>query len=119
MSEVKRYTGKLIQIYPKSLETNDEWVKRLIKESGCKMPDYNNVPEDPFVWLDDACWRKYIIHKGQVFKVLESIEHDPYDYFAEAKKMTNGEINFHVMYYDGGSSLDETICEALENIKEE
>ena len=99
MSEMKHYKGKLIP----TGKTVEEYFE------GVEIPSYYETLDE---YLEDSSSKLKLVN-GQVFKV-ERYLYEDIDNIYESTKNEDGSIDFHVKYYDGGTSFGEALSEALD-----
>ncbi|NRU52390.1 hypothetical protein [Clostridium beijerinckii] len=91
-------------------ETLEEQCKRML---GIKRLDnYYDSYEEAIRDSDE----RYIIHKGNVYEVIEDRECCGDDIF-EAKENSDGTISYVLSYYNGGCGYTEAIGESLNRLK--
>lgn len=115
MSETVRYTGKLELVEKLKNETLEEQCKRILNWH--KYWELNKYCDSWEEMLCDELYEKYVIHNEDIYEVIEQKYKDTDYNIFEAHKNADGTISYEVMYYNGGCSFDEAICEALDNIE--
>lgn len=117
MSEMKHYVGKLKEVYPGSKETFEEMCHRILLEENVAGTD--EIVEDYYYseWsnvLQENLYGKYIVtvdknYEKHLFMISEKREvHEGCDVYNMHKNI-NGEYEYEVIYYDGGTSFDDAI----------
>ena len=115
MSEMVHYTGKIAPVDKLPNETLEEQCKRILAEHNYF--ELNGYCDSWREMLYEELYERYVIACGEVYKVIEKNHRDIDEDIFEAYDNGDGNINYEVMYYDGGCSFDEAIEEALENMK--
>lgn len=111
MSETRRFKGKLklINRYNKTLEELcEELTPKYAKEDFKYWNSYTQ-------FIEEEMYDTYIIHKGEVYKI-EKEEVDVDFEICEGHKNNDNTIDFHVMFYDGGTCLSEMLEEVLDKV---
>ncbi|RAL57341.1 hypothetical protein BSK20_03640 [SR1 bacterium human oral taxon HOT-345] len=110
MSQIEHKKGKLtpIQTSPLSIE---EWCKE--KVGGNLESYYENYTEK---FLDEHS-RKYVVLNGVLYSVDGSDIDDDGD-IAIMTKNTDGTLDYHLRYYNGGTYFEEMLEYALEKMNE-
>lgn len=106
MSETVRYVGTLHPIkipeeYNKSLNTQCTYLKGL---------EELNLPK----WFSEEdyyCDEVFLINGMWYYNVQE--KQDPEFEFCDVDVLPDGQIHYHTMYYNGGTSTEEMLKEAL------
>lgn len=117
MSEMKHYVGKLKEVCPGSKETFEEMCHRILLEENVVGTD--EIVEDYYYseWsevLQENLYDKYIVtvdknYEKHLFMVSEKKKiSDGCDVYNMHKNI-NGEYEYEVVYYDGGTSFDDAI----------
>lgn len=125
MSEMKHYVGKLKEVYPGSKETFEEMCHRILLEGNVVGTD--EIVEDYYYseWskvLQENLYDKYIVtvdknYEKHLFMISEKREvHEGCDVYNMHKNI-NGEYEYEVIYYDGGTSFDDAINFAYYEMK--
>lgn len=110
MSEVVHYKGTLTKIDKFTNESLEEQCKRLLNTH--ELPDYYDTYREMF---EDTFYNQYVICNDEIYSVYRK---DVYsDDMFNAKIISNNEIEFEVMYYNGGCGFTEAIEIALKNIQ--
>ena len=114
MSEMVHYTGKITPVGKLLNETLEEQCKRILAE-------HNYFELDGYCdsWSEMLCdklYERYVIACGEVYKVIEKNYKAIDDDIFNARDNGDGTIDYEVMYYDGGCSLNEAIEYALDDI---
>lgn len=110
MSEMVHYKGTLYLI-PRLNETLEEQCKKILGNVELD-EDYNYYEK----MLLHTKYKEYIIYDDKLYSIKKN-SLDPDANFFTANRITNGIINFEVRYYNGGTSFDEAIEYAFENMK--
>jgi hypothetical protein len=110
LSETVHYKGVLKEVERYPDENLSYQCKRLLDNR--ELPSYYDSYEE---FLRDELYKEYIIHDDIVYK-YEKEELDPESDIFEATRNINGDIEFEVLYYNGGCSFEEAIEEAMRNI---
>lgn len=111
MSETRRFKGKLklINRGNKTLEDLcEELIPKYAKENFKYWSSYTE-------FISDEMGDKYIIYKGEVYEI-EKEELDVDFEICEGHKNNDNTIDFHVMFYDGGTYLSEMLEEVLDKV---
>ena len=125
MSEIKHYVGKLKEVFPDIRETFEEMCHRILLEENVIGKD--EIVEDYYYseWsavLEENLYDKYIVTVGKDYEKHLFI-------ISEKKKVSdgcdvynmhenvNGEYEYEVVYYDGGTSFDDAINFAYYEMK--
>lgn len=117
MSEMKHYVGKLKEVYSGSKETFEEMCHRILLKENVVGTD--EIVEDYYYseWsnvLQENLYDKYIVtvdknYEKHLFMISEKREvHEGCDVYNMHKNI-NGEYEYEVIYYDGGTSFDDAI----------
>lgn len=109
MSETVGYKGKLEAVDVIGLESLEETCERVYKELDKEMTDDTYV--DSIVQDDDD----YVIVDEVLYKYLEKSKFD-YEYVAQATENDDGTIDFLCIFYNGGTSLNEMIEDAISEL---
>lgn len=111
MSETVHYKGTLTKVERFENETLEEHCKRLLEIN--ELPEYYETYEEVF---NDRLYKRYIIYDNNIYSVYKK-EIGSENMF-NANINQNGEIEFEVMYYNGGCGFTDAINYAMENIKQ-
>ena len=115
MSEVVRKKGCIKLLKREEGKTLEEQCKNIILS---EVKDFKGLPScyDTYAeYLSMELYKKYYIRDNKVYSIeLESFN-DDYSFF-EGDVNENGDINFHVMYYNGGCNLSEALDVVMEKI---
>ena len=117
MSEIKHYVGKLKEVLPDLRETFEEMCHRILLQENIIGED--EIVEDYyyFEWsevLQENLYDKYIVtvdkdYGKHLFKISEKRKiSDGCDVY-NMHENVNGEYEYEVVYYDGGTSFDDAI----------
>ena len=117
MSEIKHYVGKLKEVFPDPKEAFEEMCHRILLEENVVGTD--EIVEDYYYseWsnvLQENLYDKYIVtvdknYEKHLFMISEKREvHEGCDVYNMHKNI-NGEYEYEVIYYDGGTSFDDAI----------
>jgi len=110
MSDTEAHTGKLVPMVLSGV-TLEERCEDACKKLGYKMSDFHSSYEE---CLRDDGYREVYVHDEVIYKI-EDTELDPFG-FSVADQNEDGSINYTVMYYNGGASMDEVIDEAVKRM---
>jgi hypothetical protein len=117
MSETEHRKGKLLEVavHQYTFEEKLDFIKTHYKV------DVDKFIKDGYIDLDD----KYIgfivgfvYVRNKMYKILNDISIDPYHDICIAIKDEDGEINYELKYYNGGTNYDEMLEDALKSIGE-
>ena len=115
MSEVVRKKGCIKLLKREAGETLEEQCKQIILR---EVMDFKELPSyyDTYAeYLSIELGKKYYIRDDSVYSIeLESFK-DDYSFF-EGNINENGDIDFHIMYYNGGCNLSEALDVVMKNI---
>lgn len=125
MSEIKHYVGKLKEVFPDPRETFEEMCHRILLEENVIGKD--EIVEDYYYseWsavLEENLYDKYIVtvdkdYEKHLFMISEKKKvSDGCDVYNMHKNI-NGEYEYEVVYYDGGTSFDDAINFAYYEMK--
>lgn len=117
MSEIKHYVGKLKEVFPYPEETFEEMCHRILLEENVIGKD--EIVEDYYYseWsavLEENLYDKYIVtvdkdYEKHLFIISEKKKvSDGCDVY-NMHENVNGEYEYEVVYYDGGTSFDDAI----------
>lgn len=110
MSETVHYKGVMKKAERLEGETLEEQCKRLIGDK--ELPSYCDNYEE---FLNNTFYQEMSIQNGTIYHIKkEEIDLDEDIY--QANLTDDGDIEFEVRYYNGGSSFDDALEEALKNI---
>ena len=115
MSEMVHYTGKITPVGKLPNETLEEQCKRILAEHNYF--ELNGYCDSWREMLYEELYERYVIACGEVYKVIEKNHKGIDDDVFNAHDNGDGTIDYEVMYYDGGCSLNEAIEYALEDMK--
>lgn len=117
MSEYVRYKGKIKPLgNVLDLEDFAEKCLRecLSEERYSKLENYYNTKVE---FLADECYKSFLISHGVLYEILEKKDLScEYDMF-EATELSDGTVEYQVMYYNGGCGFSEAIEEALNRLR--
>lgn len=114
MSEMVRYTGKIAPVGKLPNETLEEQCKRILAEHNYF--ELNGYCDSWREMLNEELHERYVVACGEVYKVIEKNYKAIDDDIFNARDNGDGTIDYEVMYYNGGCSLDEAIEYALEEV---
>ena len=123
MSEIKHYVGKLKEVFPDPRETFEEMCHRILLEENVIGKD--EIVEDYYYseWsLEENLYDKYIVtvdkdYEKHLFIISEKKKvSDGCDVY-NMHENVNGEYEYEVVYYDGGTSFDDAINFAYYEMK--
>jgi len=123
MSETEHIKGTIQRIYEKEGESFNQMLKRLLEnEKGYAYCDEHS--EEEIVYdFENGFYREYLIYttnsgEKHLYKVVNKEDIDAYEDIAEAEfdEMNPGFIDFELKWYNGGSSFDEVLTVALDDI---
>ena len=125
MSEIKHYVGKLKEVFPDIRETFEEMCHRILLEENVIGKD--EIVEDYYYseWsavLEENLYDKYIVtadkdYEKHLFIISEKKKvSDGCDVY-NMHENVNGEYEYEVVYYDGGTSFDDAINFAYYEMK--
>lgn len=125
MSEIKHYVGKLKELFPDPRETFEEMCHRILLEENVIGKD--EIVEDYYYseWsavLEENLYDKYIVtvdkdYEKHLFIISEKKKvSDGCDVY-NMHENVNGEYEYEVVYYDGGTSFDDAINFAYYEMK--
>lgn len=117
MSETVHYKGKLIKLDRLNhTETLEEHAKRLYgKELDEYYDDFVEAIGD--VMIDGAYQPRYIVRDQIIYEVKDFQDVDSDSDLFNARKINGNDLEFEVMYYNGGCSFNEALDYAMKNIK--
>jgi len=115
MSETVYYKGVLKPVDFLMEEDLEARCKRMLKEEfgDEELEDYYDSFEEQLL---DKYYTQFILNDNILYSV-EKKSLDPDDSLFIAKRNDDGTVDFEVRYYNGGTSFDEAIEYAFENIK--
>lgn len=111
MSRTVHYKGVMKKAERLEGESLEEQCKRLIGD--VELPAYC---EDYEEFLNDTFYQEMSIQNGTVY-LIEKEEINQDDDILQASLNDNGDIEFEIRYYTGGSSFDEALQDAIHTIK--
>lgn len=111
MSRTVHYKGVMKKAERLEGESLEEQCKRLIGDK--ELPSYCDSYEE---FLNDTFYQEMSIQNGTVY-LIEKNEIDLDEDLYQASLNDNGDIEFEVRYYTGGSSFDEALQDAIRTIK--
>ena len=125
MSEIKHYVGKLKEVFPDIRETFEEMCHRILLEENVIGKD--EIVEDYYYseWsavLEENLYDKYIVtvdkdYEKHLFIISEKKKvSDGCDVY-NMHENVNGEYEYEVVYYDGGTNFDDAINFAYYEMK--
>lgn len=115
MSSMEAHTGRLVEIEMYCHMTIEAYLEHIFtQEKG--ITDLNHWKN----WSDYAVGEsgEYYIHDDKLYKIknhMSMTDDEP----GVAKRDANGDIEFTLQFYNGGSDLDESLGDALDKLKEE
>jgi hypothetical protein len=116
MSETVTYIGKMREIKVGESKSLNDVAKEILTKYGenvSEMPPYYDSYEE---WLRDSYYKDFMVIKGRLFEVIENEKMDEYG-FSIATANEDGTISFAAQYYNGSTSLEEALEEAIENVQ--
>lgn len=117
MSEIVHYTGKIQYVEKLQNETLEEQCKRILSEHNHN--DLYNYYDSWVEMLCDELYGEYIVAYGKIYKILDKNPKDTDGDIFNAHYNRDGTIDYDVMYYNCGCSLNEAIERALDSLKKE
>ena len=127
MGEMKHYTGKLKEVYPDSKETFEEMCHRILLQENVIGKDEIAVDYYYSEWsevLEALLYGKYVIvvdedYKKHLLKVLKKKEILSGSDVYHLHQNTNGEYEYEIVYYNGGTCFGDAINYAYETMNME
>lgn len=113
MSETVQYTGKLTEIDLKGLT-----VEKKAEEIFEKLGGVENLYSSFADWLLYEMDKEYYVDGEKLYEISDFKNIDSDDDIFQAKKQTDGSIDFNVRFYNGGCCLDEALEVALANMED-
>jgi len=107
MSEMEYHRGKLIPIETDNIKN---YLERYMKENNIELEEYYDDIFEQFDYED----YEIKLYNGKIFKVQDERFDDPY--FEEFRLNDNGEIEYLVGFYNGGTCLNEMLEEGVEKL---
>jgi len=115
MSCTETHIGKIIKVdFPDGVES---WKERLdhLMLHGLRIKDYDYNIEDKYICRDSG----YVSIFEDFYKLVDhKKDKDGVEEISEATRNADGSISFILQYYNGGCCLEESLENAMTNIKE-
>ena len=115
MSDTELHIGKLKEINPKEEESFENLMLRILEENG-KGTERSSYCKNTLEWFNEELRKSHFAYKEKVYE-LQDEELDEYADLIKAKKEENGEISYHLKFYNGGTCFKECLEEALDKLK--
>lgn len=108
MSDIRRVKGILEKIDTSAFNSQEEWAEDWLRNNTDK--DIDHFKKNKYTCLEVVLWicdDKFISLKNELYKVVSKEVFGCYGMSEVEEK--DGLLHFHVMYHDGGFSLEEAI----------
>lgn len=112
MSETEYHKGKLVPI--QQFDTLEATAKFHLEVLGFTEKDIGDYTSS---WLDFALHNTDVAHvyNGELYRI-DDTQRDPSEGFSSATLNADGTIGYEMQYYNGGSSFNEVLDSALEDM---
>lgn len=122
MSDYVRFKGKIKKVDIGDLTATEYLLKQM---SDRDVDIYNRMSEKfgevsnyELIYEFSSIEDKYAIVNNSLYEILSKTELDCEEDIYEADVDIDDNINFHLMYYNGGCSFDEALEEAIKKLSE-
>lgn len=116
MSDYEHQRGRMIKVVAEDGITLHQHCLNILKDNNL---EYNGFHDNPAQMLADEFYNEYLYLQGELYKILEINDEDPYDSFAHITSGDNGELLFNSRYYNGGTCLSEMLDDALNRLNKD
>lgn len=115
MSENECIRG-IIELVPRQENEEDKEYFERVTGQNYKKYDYDPSSLMEAIWDNDLGEQFIEIHNS-IYKFIEYKELDPYGNFCNITSLPNGQIQFHTMFYNGGTCLQEMLESKMDYVK--
>lgn len=117
MSQYVRYKGKIkpIGCVVELEDFADEYLRR-----ACSTEDYNDAKDyykTKVEFLIDQFYDEFLVSSGMLYEILEKESMDSEPDIFDATELSDGTVEFQVMYYNGGCGFSEAIDISLGRLR--